>query len=251
MRQLINGCQRKKIKMLSIVIPIYNEAENPVLLYQKIKEVAPLLEKHYEIIFIDDGSKDNSFKILKDISKKDEHIRIVKLTKNYGQDYALLAGFRHTQGEIVITMDCDLQNDPVDILKLLKKMEEGYDIVSGFRENRKDSAFRRVLSKFANKIIALRTKVVLKDYGCALCAVKKPLLEELEHYGKKARFIKPLLVTFTDAVGEVAVSHNLRITGGSKYSFLKIFRWGVDFIVNFRLLSNKSASLYILEETLI
>ena len=167
----------QKIKMVSIVIPIYNEAENLISLHQKIKDVAPLLEKPYEIIFIDDGSKDDSFKILEDINKKNKHIKIVKLTKNYGQDYALLAGFRRTQGEIVITMDCDLQNDPVDILKLLKKMEEGYDIVSGYRENRKDSAFRRVLSKVANKIIALRTKVVLQDYGCALCAVKKSLLK--------------------------------------------------------------------------
>ncbi|NPA53174.1 MAG: glycosyltransferase family 2 protein, partial [Aquificae bacterium] len=166
--------ERKQNKVeLSIVIPIYNEEENLPILYEKLKSVLEKLGKSYEIIFVNDGSTDRSWEIIKELSQKDPRVVGVNFRRNYGQTAAMSAGFDVAQGDVIITMDGDLQNDPEDIPKLLEKMQEGYDIVSGWRKDRKDAFISRTLpSRIANWLISKVTGVHLHDYGCSLKAYR-------------------------------------------------------------------------------
>jgi Glycosyltransferases involved in cell wall biogenesis len=159
---------------ISIVIPIYNEEESVGTLYEKIIDTMNKLPYDYEIIAVDDGSTDNTFNKLKEIASKDKRLKVISFKRNYGQTAAMFAGFQHASGDVVITMDADLQNDPADIPILIEKIDEGYDVVSGWRKDRKDPFFSRTLpSKIANYIISNVTGVYLHDYGCSLKAYKK------------------------------------------------------------------------------
>lgn len=233
---------------LSLVIPLFNEEENIEELYYQIKKALTSFNKSYEIIFVDDGSKDKTYDIIRNIHIRDKCVKIIKLAKNYKQSNALLAGFEFVRGGIVITMDGDLQNNPDDIPKFLNKIEEGFDFVNGYRLERNDPLCRKLVSRIANWLIARKTGVALHDYGCAFIATKKHLIDKLRSYGSGARFIKPLLVRLAASVAEIEVNHSPRSKGMSKYDLLRIIRIGLDFLLNFSLIKNTIKFSYVVEE---
>ncbi len=216
---------------ISIVIPLYNEEENVELLYGSLKEVVKTLDRKTEIIFIDDGSTDQTFQVLSNLKKSDGNIKLIRFTKNFGQTAAMSAGFYYAGGEIIITMDGDLQNDPKDIPLLLDKVEEGYDIVSGWRVNRQDKLIsKKIPSKMANWIIGLITGVKLHDSGCSLKAYRSEVVKNLRLYGEMHRFI-PALASSTGAkIAEVEVNHHSRRRGNSKYGISRTIRVILDLI---------------------
>jgi len=216
---------------LSVVIPIYNEEENIELLYKSLDAVLSKLNSSYEVILIDDGSTDSTYEKLKEINKKNKNVKIIKFRKNFGQTPAMRAGFDYCKGDIIITLDADLQNDPDDIPKILKKMEEGYDIVSGWRKNRKDKIIsRKIPSRAANKLISILFGVRLHDYGCTLKAYKKEVIQNIELYGEMHRYIPALASWMGIKVAEVSVKHHRRKFGRAKYGISRTFRVVVDII---------------------
>ncbi len=237
-----------EVKSVSVIIPVYNEEESVREVYSQTTEALLTLELAYEIIFVDDGSQDRTCAILKGIRDQDSHIRIIKLANNYGQLVAFLAGFEAAISSVVITMDGDLQNDPCDIIQLLSKIGEGFDFVTGWRYNRKDNFFRRAVSLLANFLISVRTGVRLRDYGCALTAAKREVIDKVLSYGSGSRFIKPLMARSADSILEIKVSHRKRTRGKSKYSFFKIAKSGIDFLVNFSIKPRKGKMLYTIEK---
>ncbi|MCS7277589.1 MAG: glycosyltransferase family 2 protein [Aquificaceae bacterium] len=220
---------------LSVVVPAYNEEENIPLLYQKLKEVLQRLGEDYEIIFVDDGSTDRTWEKLKEIAQKDKKVKLIRFRRNYGQTAAMYAGFQHASGEVIISMDADLQNDPEDIPRLLEKIQEGYDIVSGWRKDRKDPFFSRKLpSMVANWIISRVTGVKLHDYGCTLKAYRADIIKRLELYGDMHRFLPALTKNLGAKVTELPVKHHPRAFGKSKYGIGRTVRVILDiFLVKF------------------
>lgn len=209
---------------LSIVVPLYNEEESVEKLLSSLLEFGQQFDFAYEIIFVDDGSKDKTWEVIKCLKKTNPQLKGIKFRRNYGQTSAMAAGFDHASGEIIVTMDGDLQNDPSDIPLLLKKIDEGYDIVSGWRKYRKDHFSRVFLSKIANRIISLTTGVNLHDYGCSLKAYRSECVKPLKAYGEMHRFF-PALASMTGAhVTEIPVNHYPRKYGVSKYGFDRIFK---------------------------
>ncbi len=227
---------QKKVD-LSIVIPVYNEEENLPILYEKLKSVLESLGKSYEIIFVNDGSTDKSWEIIKELAEKDPHVIGVNFKRNYGQTAAMSAGFDVAHGDIIITMDADLQNDPEDIPKLLEKLQEGYDIVSGWRKDRKDNFLSRTLpSRIANWLISKVTGVHLHDYGCSLKAYKAEIAKNLDAYGEMHRFLPALAKPLGAKVIEIPVKHHPRMYGKSKYGISRTFKVLLDlFLVKFLL----------------
>jgi len=215
---------------VSIIIPVYNEEKNISILHSGLNSVMKNINKNYEIIFIDDGSTDNSFKILEKLYKQHKNIRIIKFRSNFGQTAAFNIGFKHAKGDVIVTMDADLQNDPKDIPKLLNKLKENYDVVSGWRYKRKDQISKIVLSKLSNVLRRIITKDVVHDSGCSLKAYKKECFEDMELYGEMHRFIPTLLRWKGFKIGEVKVNHLPRKYGKSKYNHKRIFRGLVDLI---------------------
>jgi len=204
----------------SVVIPVKDEQENIKPLIDKIKDV---LKESYEIIFIDDGSLDGTYE---EISKYD--VRCVKLRKNYGQTAAMMAGFDKAQGDIVISMDGDLQNDPGDIPRLLSVMEEGYDMVVGWRRERKDPFMKRTISKAANWFGQKLTGVKIHDSGCSLKVYKKEVVKTINLFGEMHRFIPAVALSHGFSVGEIAVTHHPRIHGKTKYGIKRIVKGLLD-----------------------
>lgn len=216
---------------LSIVIPIFEEEENLKPVYEQLKSVLNELNRSYEIIFIDDGSRDDSFSVLKAIAQEDKTVRLIRFGRNYGQTAALAAGFKHAQGNILITMDGDLQNDPRDIPHLLDKMREGYDIVSGWRLKRKDPFFtKRIPSRIANWLISVITGVHLHDYGCTLKAYKKEAVENINLYGEMHRFLPALASWNGVSIAELPVQRHARKYGKTKYGLSRIGKVILDLI---------------------
>ncbi len=220
---------------LSVVIPAYNEEENVPILYERLKVVLEKLDKDYEIVFVDDGSKDSTWERLKEIAQRDKRVKLIRLRKNYGQTAAMYAGFQHAKGEVIITMDADLQNDPEDIPRLMEKLQEGYDIVSGWRKDRKDPFLSRKLpSMVANWIISKATGVELHDYGCTLKAYRSDIIKRLELYGDMHRFLPALTKRLGARITEIPVKHHPRIYGKSKYGIGRTVRVILDiFLVKF------------------
>ncbi|MBW2647687.1 MAG: glycosyltransferase family 2 protein [Deltaproteobacteria bacterium] len=209
---------------LSIVIPLYNEEESVEKLLASILRVSEQFDFPYEIIFVDDGSQDNTWAIIEQLKEATPQLRAIKFRRNYGQTSAMVAGFDYACGEVIVTMDGDLQNDPSDISMLLEKIKEGYDIVSGWRKDRKDHVFRVFPSKVANAIISFSTRVRLHDYGCSLKAYRAECIKSLHAYGEMHRFF-PALASMTGArVTEVPVKHHPRRYGVSKYGFDRILK---------------------------
>ena len=216
--------------MISIVIPIYNEEANIDKLTESI--LAALSDIEYEVLFINDGSTDNSEKEIQEKIKVYSHIKLINLRRNYGQTAAMQAGFDYSKGEIIIPMDGDLQNDPKDIPMLIDKINEGYDVVSGWRKTRLDKKYTRILpSKIANILISKISGIHLHDYGCTLKAYRKEILAEIKLYGEMHRFI-PIYASWEGAkVTEVAVNHHPRMAGKTKYGLSRIPRVILDLLV--------------------
>lgn len=231
---------------ISIVVPVYNEEENLLFLHQAIIDVMKSIGKEYEIIYVDDGSSDKSLSFLKEVANKDSNVTVLQFRKNYGQTAALTAGFDYARGEIIISMDGDLQNDPKDIKKLLHVLDQGYDVVSGWRKNRKDNFFLRCLPSIAaNKLISWITGVPLHDYGCTLKAYKREILQDVRLYGEMHRFI-PVYTHLSGAkVAEVEVSHNHRFRGKSKYGLSRIIKVFLDMLVVKFLASYSTKPIYL------
>jgi len=209
-------------KEITIVIPIFNEEKNIKQLYQQIKRVLDEQDKTYEIIFIDDGSKDNSFREMKTLKTTDSAVKIIKFRKNFGQTAAFDAGFKHAKGKIIITLDGDMQNDPTDIPRLIQKLEQGYDVAVGWRHKRKDRAFKRISSRFAHLLRKLIIKEKIHDPGCTLKAYKKECFDNLELYGEMHRYIPHLLSFQGFKIAEVKVQHHPRKHGRTKYNMLRL-----------------------------
>lgn len=216
---------------ISVVVPIYNEVESLPHLVQAIATVMQASNYHYEIVCVDDGSKDGSTALLKQLAAERDDLRAIILRRNYGQTPAMAAGFQHAQGEIIISLDADLQNDPADIPNLLAKMDEGYDLVSGWRKDRQDNQWTRLLpSKLANLLIGWVTGVDLHDYGCSLKAYRREILADLNLYGELHRFIPALAFIEGALITEIPVRHHARQFGSSKYGLDRTFRVLLDLL---------------------
>jgi glycosyltransferase involved in cell wall biosynthesis len=223
---------------LSVVVPLFNEEESVAMLLNRIEEVLATFTFASEIVMVDDGSSDGTWAILEKLKEGRPHLRAIRLRRNYGQTSAMVAGFEYSAGEVIITMDGDLQNDPADIPLLLEKMNEGYDIVSGWRRERQDHYSRVWPSRVANFIISRTTGVALHDYGCSLKAYRADCIKSLHGYGEMHRFF-PALASMTGArVTEVPVRHYPRRFGVSKYGFDRIFKvfsdiFAINLIIRF------------------
>jgi len=216
--------------MISVIIPIFNEEDNIKQLAESILKVLEGLD--FEVLFINDGSKDNSEEKILALAQKHSKIKLITLRRNYGQTAAIQAGFDHSIGDIVIPMDGDLQNDPNDIPILIEKINEGYDVVSGWRKIRSDKKFTRIIpSKIANMIISKISGLHLHDYGCTLKAYRKEILKDIKLYGEMHRFI-PIYASWEGAkVTEIAVHHHPRTAGKTKYGLSRIPRVILDLLV--------------------
>jgi glycosyltransferase involved in cell wall biosynthesis len=203
---------------LSVFLPVYNEAENIAPLHVKLSEALAGVGRDYEILYIDDGSTDESLARLRELALIDERVRVIALRRNYGQTAAMSAGIDYARGDILIPMDADLQNDPADIPRLLARLDEGYDVVSGWRKDRKDAWLtRRLPSALANRLISRIAGVTLHDYGCSLKAYRRDALTDVKLYGEMHRFI-PVYAAWAGArVTEIPVTHHARRAGQSKY----------------------------------
>lgn len=231
---------------VSIVIPIYNEEENIPLLYEEIVTALSGLERAYEIIFVDDGSRDRSLAELERLQQADERVVVVAFRRNFGQTAAMSAGFDFARGDICITMDGDLQNDPRDIPSLIEKVEEGYDVVTGWRHDRKDPFLSRKLpSKIANRLISWITGVKLNDYGCTLKAFRKEVAANIRLYGEMHRFIPAIASGMGISFTEIKVNHRARQFGSSKYGISRTIRVVLDLITVKFLLSYATRPLHV------
>ena len=217
---------------LSVIIPVYNEEKNISLLYNEIKDALTPLEKSYEILFVNDGSTDNSLSELRKLSSTDTNLKTINLRKNFGQTPAIMAGFDNAQGNIIVTMDGDLQNDPNDIPELLKKLDEGFDLICGWRKKRKDNFLLRTLpSKIANFLISKVLKTNIHDYGCTLKVYKKDILTDMRLYGEMHRFI-PAIANWRGAkIAEVETHHRPRKYGKTKYGLNRTIKVVLDLLL--------------------
>lgn len=217
--------------VISVVVPVYNEEESIASLRQQLTDALEQSGYSFEIIIVDDGSRDGSFAILREWALADPRVTAVRFRRNFGQTAAFSAGFNQARGQVVVTMDADLQNDPLDIPKLMAKIEEGYDIVSGWRKDRQDRFLDRKLpSMLANRLISNVTDVKLHDYGCSLKAYRRDVLQHVRLYGELHRFIPALASQVGGSVAEVPVNHRSRQFGRSKYGISRTVRVMLDLI---------------------
>jgi glycosyltransferase involved in cell wall biosynthesis len=217
---------------LTITVPIYNEVESIRPLYDKVCAAMENIGMSWELVFVDDGSRDGSSALLDVIATKDARVAVVHFPRNYGQTAAMMAGMDYARGGVVIPMDGDLQNDPADIAKLLAKLDDGFDVVSGWRKDRQDHAIKRNLpSRLANSLISRVSGVHLHDYGCSLKAYRREVLEGVKLYGEMHRFV-PIYAAWNGArVAEIPVTHHPRLYGESKYGLERIVKVVLDLLV--------------------
>ena len=216
----------------SVVVPFFNEQENVPPLYMKLTEVMDALGEPYELVFVDDGSRDNSFKVLSDIYEHDRRVNLVRLRRNFGQTAALKAGFDFARGDIIISMDGDLQHDPEEIPRFLEKIEEGYDLVSGWRNARRDHwLMRQFPSRVANLMMAKLSGVDLHDFGTTFKAYRREIIQEIQLYGELHRFIPALASTTGARITEVPIANLVRKSGKSNYGISRTIRVFLDLMV--------------------
>jgi len=215
---------------LSVVIPVFDEEDNVDRLYQALRTTLDELGRSFEVIVIDDGSRDDTYSRLARLAAEDSRLRLVRLRRNYGQTAAMAAGFDHARGYVIVPMDGDLQNDPSDIPVLLQKIDEGYDVVSGWRRDRKDNFARRLPSRIANWLIGRVTGVRLRDYGCTLKAYRAEIVNETRLYGEMHRFLPALAHMAGARIAEVPVRHHPRASGRSKYGIGRTFKVLLDLL---------------------
>jgi glycosyltransferase involved in cell wall biosynthesis len=231
---------------LSIVIPLYNEEETIEPLFEQLKVALEGAGREYEIIIVDDGSTDGSFDVLKRLHEDDERLKVIRFRRNFGQTAAFAAGFDRSQGQVVITLDADLQNDPADIPLLLEKIEEGYDVVSGWRLPRQDPFLtRRLPSIMANWLISQVTRVHLHDYGCSLKAYRREVVKNIQLYGELHRFIPAIANWMGVSVAEVPVRHYPRRFGKSKYGLSRTSKVLLDLLTVRFLLSYSTRPIHV------
>ena len=224
--------EKQKPVDISIVIPVYKEEENLKELHARLSNVLHAITENYELIFVDDGSTDNSFAMLKGINREDKKVKVVRLRRNFGQSAAISAGFDFSKGDVIITMDGDLQNEPGDIPKLLDELEKGdYDVVCGWRFDRADPMLKKLFSKIANRLRRRFTAEDIHDSGCTLRAYKKECIADLELYGEIHRYIPALLLWKGYKISEVEVRHHERKHGTTKYSWKRIVKGFLDLII--------------------
>lgn len=217
---------------ISIVLPIYDEEDNISILYKELVAVLGKEKNEYEIIAVNDASKDNSLKVLKKIAERDRNVKIISFRFNSGQTAAMSAGIRQASGDIIIPMDADLQNDPADIPKFLFKIAEGYDVVSGWRVKRKDDmVMRKIPSAAANWLIRTMTGVHIHDYGCSMKAYRRDIIQGVNLYGEMHRFIPAYTAWHGGKVTEIVVHHRARVHGATKYGISRTFKVLLDLVV--------------------
>lgn len=231
------------LEPVSVVIPVYNESANLDALWRRLKAVLDGCGRRYEVIFIDDGSADNSLAMLCDLAGRDDRVRVVELARNFGQHAAILAGFRNTRGEVVVTLDADLQNPPEEIPRLLAAIDEGNDIVGGWREERHDQAFRKLASRMHNRLTSLIVGVPMRDYGCMLRAYRRHIVDTVVACDEKAAFVPALANSFAKRVAEIPVGHEERARGKSHYNLLALAKLSLNLITGFSLYPIQMLSL--------
>lgn len=219
------------IKKVSVVIPVYNEQESLPALISRTTAACEQLGRDYEILLIDDGSSDNSAQMLTDAAEQPgSHVVAVLLNRNYGQHSAIMAGFSHVSGDLIVTLDADLQNPPEEIPRLVEKADEGYDVVGTVRQNRQDSIFRKTASRMINRLIQRTTGKAMGDYGCMLRAYRRHIVDAMLHCHERSTFIPILANTFARKTAEIPVLHAEREHGDSKYSFMRLINLMYDLV---------------------
>ena len=233
-------------KDLSIIVPLYNEEDSVTPLYNAIVSSVDRMGVNYEMLFVDDGSKDNTVPVASKLAASDKRLRIIKFRRNYGQTPAMAAGIDNATGKILVTMDGDLQNDPDDIPQLVRKIEEGYDIAVGWRHNRQDKLItRKIPSKIANWLIGKITGVPIKDNGCSLKAYRADVIQNIPLYSEMHRFIPAMTSLAGTKIAEIKVKHHAREFGESKYGLTRIYKVLIDLITIKTILSSFSRPLII------
>lgn len=216
---------------LTVTVAVYNEEDSLPHLCAKLNEVLAKMEKTYEVILVDDGSKDRSWEVMQEQARLFPHFKLVRFRRNFGQTAAISAGFRESQGDVVITLDADLQNDPEDIPMMLAHIDRGFDVVSGWRKDRQDTFINRKLpSMLANRLIGVMTGVRLHDYGCSLKAYRREIVKGVRLYGEMHRFIPALAHWVGGTIDEVPVRHHARKYGTSKYGISRTLRVVLDLL---------------------
>ena len=229
---------------LSVILPVFNEVANIEAVYSELALAIEQIPGNKQIIFVDDGSSDGTSDLLTKIAERDNQVVVITFRRNFGQTAAMAAGFDYSKGDVVVTMDADLQNDPNDIPSLIEKMEEGYDLVAGWRFDRKDGfVLRRLPSMLANRLISWTTDVKLHDYGCTLKAFRKEVIKSIDLYGEMHRFIPAIASWLGIRLTELKVNHRPRIAGSSKYGITRTVRVVLDLITVKYLLSYSSRPL--------
>ncbi|WP_449246215.1 glycosyltransferase [Desulfarculus baarsii] len=221
---------------LSVVIPVFNEEENLAALQERLGRVLDGAGYDWEIIYVDDGSRDRSWEILCSFNQQDHRVRLVRFNRNYGQHMAVFAGMERSKGQVVVTLDADLQNPPEDIPKLVDKIDEGYDVVGGWREHRQDSWLRTLPSAIVNRLTSRVTGVDLKDYGCMLRAYRRQVVEAMNACEEASSFIPALANSFANSVAEIPVGHAQRGGGQSKYGLYRLLKLHFDLMTGFSVL---------------
>jgi len=222
---------------VSIVVPVFNESANLPSLWARLKPVLELLSRPWETVFVDDGSRDDSLSILREIAAGEEgRVRVVELARNFGQHSAILAGFRQSRGDVVVTLDADLQNPPEEIPRLIAAIDEGNDVVGGWREERHDRAYRRYASRLQNRLTSIVVGVPMHDYGCMLRAYRRHIVDTVVECDEKAAFVPALANSFAKRVAEIPVGHDDRASGESKYNVFSLVKLSLNLITGFSLI---------------
>jgi len=221
-------------EMISLVIPVYNEAANLLDLWTRLAVVMKEMRRPWEVVFVDDGSADDSLKMLKGFADEAPgHVRVVELARNFGQHSAVLAGFKQAKGDIIVTLDADLQNPPEEIPRLIQAIDDGNDVVGGWREERQDQAFRRIASRYHNKLTSAIVGVPMHDYGCMLRAYRRHIVDAVVQCDEKAAFVPALANSFAKRVAEIPVGHAERAAGDSKYNLFRLATLSLNLITGF------------------
>jgi undecaprenyl-phosphate 4-deoxy-4-formamido-L-arabinose transferase len=219
---------------ISVIIPVYNEEENLRELGERLMRTLTTMGRSFEIILVDDGSNDRSWDLLGELHDKyPQNLRALQFNRNFGQHQAIFAGFRASRGQVMVTLDADLQNPPEEIPRLVAKLEEGYDTVGGWRENRRDSIFRKLPSHLVNFVMSKVTGVHLRDYGCMLRAYRREVIDSINQCSESSSFIPALANLYSRKVAEIPVGHAERQRGQSKYSLIKLLRLNFDLMTGF------------------
>ena len=229
---------------ITVLIPVLNEEGSLPKLYQRLSATLGRMGRSYEILFIDDGSRDATPRLMREFASVDPRVRIVELSRNFGQHAAIFAGFEESRGDIVVTLDADLQNPPEEIPVLVAKIDEGFDVVGGWRENRQDPFFRRFASFIVNRITARLVGVDFHDYGCMLRAYRREVVDSVLQCREIHAFIPALAATYARGVAEVRVKHDERAVGRSKYNFYRLIRLNFDLMTGFSMLPLQLMSFF-------